>query len=143
MKWKSSRTVAENARLLLPKLADKYFKAGRKAAGEEAPSAKDLHRFRIATKRFRYSLELFRPVYGDTLETHIRSLRELQNVLGALSDYHSLERLFQGDRELRAKLDRATSRKLREFRAAWRAFDSDDRRERWNQYLTRKTRRRA
>lgn len=137
MKWKTSRTIAANARVVLPKLAEKYFNAGRKAAEDEAPSAKDLHRFRIATKRFRYSLELFRPVYGASLERRLGSLRELQNVLGKLSDYHSMERLFDGEKELKAKLERARTKKLELFRETWTAFDSEGQLKRWKSYLVR------
>ena len=56
MKWKPSRSVIENARSVLPKLVEKYFKAGRRAAdGKRSPD--ELHQFRIKTKRFRYTLE--------------------------------------------------------------------------------------
>jgi len=135
MRWRANRSAAENARLVLPKLAQKYFDAGRKAASDEKPSAKDLHRFRIATKRFRYSLEIFRPVYGASLEARIGTLRELQNVLGQLSDYHSMERLFAGEKELETRLESAAAKKFKEFRAAWAAFDSEGQLKRWKAYL--------
>ena len=134
MKWKRRRSAAQNARELLPKLAEEYFQAGRKAA-RERPSAKDLHRFRIATKRFRYSLEIFRSVYGASLEARIGTLRELQDLLGQLSDYHSMERLFAGDKELELKLERAAAKKFQQFRAAWAAFDSEGQLRRWKAYL--------
>src|ERR1700682_1410987 len=88
MKWKPSRSVIENASSVLPKLVEKYFKSGRTAAdGKRSP--KELHRFRFRTKQFRYSLELFRPVYGPSLDRRLNSLRGLQAALGKLSDYHS------------------------------------------------------
>lgn len=134
MKLKTTRTAAENARVLLPKLLEKYFKAGRKAAeGETSP--KKLHGFRLATKQFRYSLELFRPVYGPSLERKLSALRGLQSVLGKLSDYHSMRTLLKGDKGLEAELDRATKKMLKEFREQWVAFDTQGQLRRWKAYL--------
>jgi len=62
------------------------------------PATPDLHRLRIAAKRFRYLLELFRSLYpegpvGDVL----RDLRRLQDLLGGVQDtvvqLHRLETL--------------------------------------------------
>src|SRR5580658_7163695 len=136
MKLKETRNAAENARLLLPKLAEKYFKAGRKAA-EGDPSPKKLHGFRLATKQFRYSLELFRPLYGTKLDRKLRTLSELQSVLGKLSDYRSARTLLEGDQTLEAKLARATKKKLKEFREQWAAFDTEGQLHRWKAYLER------
>jgi CHAD domain-containing protein len=136
MKLKETRNAAENARLLLPKLAEKYFKAGRKAA-EGDPSPKKLHGFRLATKQFRYSLELFRPLYGAKLDRKLRTLGELQSVLGKLSDYRSARTLLEGDQTLEEKLDRARKKKLKEFREQWAAFDTEGQLHRWKVYLER------
>jgi CHAD domain-containing protein len=42
---------------------------------------------RIATKRLRYSLELFRPLFGDQLEKTIDTTKEIQQLLGDIHDY--------------------------------------------------------
>lgn len=136
MKLKTTRNAAENARALLPKLAEKYFKAGRKAA-EGDPHPKKLHGFRLATKQFRYSLELFRPLYGETLDRKLGALSELQRVLGKLSDYHSVRTVLKGDETLEAKLDRASKKKLKEFHEQWAAFDTEGQLKRWKAYLAR------
>jgi CHAD domain-containing protein len=136
MKLKTTRNAAQNARILLPKLAEKYFKAGRKAAEGDA-SPKKLHGFRLATKQFRYSLELFRPLYGAKLDRKLGALSELQSVLGKLSDYHSVRTLLDGDKMVEAKLDRASKKKLKEFREQWAAFDTEGQLERWKTYLKR------
>jgi CHAD domain-containing protein len=136
MKLKTTRSAAENAKELLPKLLEKYFKAGRKAAKREH-SPKKLHGFRLATKQFRYSLELFRPLYGPKLDRKLSALSELQGVLGKLSDYHSLRTVLAGDNALEAKLDRATKKTLKEFREHWAAFDTDGQFRRWKAYLAR------
>ena len=134
MKLKTSRNAAENARVLLPKLAEKYFKAGRNAA-EGDPSPKKLHGFRLATKQFRYSLELFGPLYGATLKRRLGALSGLQSVLGKLSDYRSVRTMLEGDKTLEAKLDRASKKKLKEFREQWAAFDTEGQLKRWKAYL--------
>ena len=134
MKLKSSQTAAENARVVLGKLLENYFEAGRKAAdGKRSP--KELHAFRLATKQFRYSLELFRPVYGPSLERRLKTLHEIQTILGKLSDYHSVRTLLAGDQALEAKLDRATKKQLKEFHEQWAAFDSAGQLKRWRAYL--------
>jgi CHAD domain-containing protein len=136
MKLKSSRTAAENAKVLLPKLAEKYFKSGRTAA-EGKRSAKELHGFRFRTKQFRYSLELFRPVYGPSLDRRLSSLRGLQSVLGKLSDYHSVRTMLAGDKAMEAKIERAMKKTLKEFRKQWASFDSEGQLKRWKTYLSR------
>jgi CHAD domain-containing protein len=136
MKLKPSRNAIENARVLLPELLEKFVKAGRKAAGGER-SPRKLHGFRLRTKKFRYSLELFRPVYDASLDRHLGALRGLQSVLGKLSDYHSVQTVLEGDKALEAKLERATKKKLKEFREQWQVFDSKDQLKRWKAYLAR------
>ena len=136
MKWNPSGTAAESAKAAFPKVAQKYFKAGRKAASGKR-SAKQLHRFRIATKEFRYSLELFRPIYGPSLERHIDALRELQSILGKLNDDHTLKPFFKGDKPLRAKLDESMEKHLSQFHDRWKTLDTDGEEKRWKAYFGR------
>ncbi|MBZ5609681.1 MAG: CHAD domain-containing protein [Acidobacteriia bacterium] len=136
MKWNRSQSAAANARRLLPKLAEKYFEAGRKAAGKKR-SPKALHRFRIATKRFRYSLELFQPIYGPTLDRRLEAVRGLQQNLGALSDYQTIRTLLSDDQALDARLRKAIRRTTREFQEGWKTFDSTGQLQRWKTYLGR------
>jgi CHAD domain-containing protein len=138
MKWKFklAASAAENARSLLPKLADEYFEAGRKAAGRKR-SPKALHRFRIATKRFRYALELFRPVYGPSLDRRLKALHGLQHVLGTISDYQTIRELLPRDEARDARFERALRRKSKEFRQRWDVFDSAGQLKRWKTYLGR------
>jgi hypothetical protein len=114
----------------------KYFKAGRRAAdGKRSPD--ELHDFRIKTKRFRYTLELVRPVYGDGLERELDPVRELQSVLGKLHDYHILATMLKGDHALRSKLERLSKKKLKDFHKEWAKFDSDGELARWKRFLAR------
>jgi CHAD domain-containing protein len=134
MKWKASHTAAANAHRRLPAMAEEYFKEGRKA-GTVKRSPKALHNFRIATKRFRYALELFRPIYGPSLDSRLSELHELQNSLGKISDYQTVLEILKGDKELEAKLQRALKRKSKEFRRRWQAFDSGSQLKQWKRYL--------
>ena len=136
MKWKLSHNAIENAGAKLPRLAEKYFRAGRKAA-DKKNTPKQLHRFRVRTKQFRYALELFRPVYGPTLDRHLGSLRGIQDALGKVSDYQSIQEMIAGDKEFGAKVRKAQKKKIKEFREEWKKFDSEGQLQRWKAYLTR------
>jgi len=134
MKLDPARTAAENARMVLPKMARRYFEAGREAIEGKTPP-EELHAFRLETKRFRYTLELFRPVYGPTLDRYLKALRELQGALGKVSDYQAIQRVLASDRKLKGQIDRALKGKLKALRQSWRAFDSDGQLKRWRTYL--------
>lgn len=53
----------------------------------DATATEALHNARIATKRLRYTLELFRAVFGDEGERIIEHLKEMQEELGQLHDH--------------------------------------------------------
>src|SRR5271154_7497990 len=106
MKLKPSQSAEENARVVLPKMARKYFEAGRKAIEGKRPPD-ELHGFRLETKRFRYTLELFRPLYGPQMDRYLKALRELQGALGKVSDYQAIQRVLSDDDELSRHLDHA------------------------------------
>ena len=136
MKWKTSESIAENVRRVLPKLAENYFEAGRKATdGKRSPKA--LHRFRVATKRFRYAMELFQPLYGSSLNRRLKAVHELQDVLGKISDHQTILDLLADDKEISAKMQRALKRKTKDFRNCWQTFDSDGELKHWKAYLAR------
>ena len=135
MKWKTARGMIENAQSVLPKLVEKYFKAGRKAADGKR-SADELHQFRIRTKRFRYTLELFVPAYGDRLDPELEPVRELQKVLGKIHDYHVIEQMLEGQKALQTNLRRREKKKLKEFHEQWTKFDSKGELKRWKKLLS-------
>ncbi len=138
MKWKTSANAASNARRMLPRLVEGYFDAGRKAASGKRGS-KALHRFRISTKRFRYALELFEPVYGASLKRRLKTLQTLQDALGKISDCQTILDMLEGDKAIEAKLERTMKRKSKEFRHQWRKFDSNGQLKHWKSYLARGT----
>ena len=134
MNWKPEHSAIENGRSVLPKLVEKYFKAGRKATdGERSPD--ELHQFRIKTKRFRYSLELFLPAYGTRLDQELEAVRELQKVLGKLHDYHVMEQMLEGQKTLQTNLQRRAKKKLKEFHEQWTKLDSNGELKRWKKFL--------
>ncbi|MBA2277138.1 MAG: CHAD domain-containing protein [Chloroflexia bacterium] len=53
----------------------------------EAEATQGLHDARIAAKRLRYTLELFRAVFGDEGERAIDQIKTLQEELGQLHDH--------------------------------------------------------
>ncbi len=129
------KTLQENARRLLPKLAEDYFESGRQAASKKK-SPKALHRFRIETKRFRYSLELFRPIYGPSLDRRLRCAARTAGLVGLgerLPDHYAS--CWRAIRSLEAKLDGALKREIKNFRRLWREFDSEGELQRWKNYL--------
>lgn len=134
MKLKRAESAAENARLVLPKMARRYFEAGRIAIEGKRPPD-ELHSFRLKTKQFRYTLELFRPLYGPNLDRYLKALRELQGALGRVSDYQSIQRVLSGDRKLKQQIDEAIREKLKDLRQSWQVFDADGQLKRWRTYL--------
>ena len=134
MKLKPSQSAVENARVVLPKMARKYFEAGRKAIEGKRPP-EELHGFRLETKQFRYTLELFRPLYGPTMDRYLKALRELQSTLGKVSDYQAIQRVLPNDSDLQAKIEHALKGKVKDLRHSWRAFDSEGQLKRWRTYL--------
>jgi CHAD domain-containing protein len=122
-----------------------YFETGRKLMAEES-SAKALHQFRLDTKRARYTLELFRPLYGPGLETPLAGLRRIQDYLGAISDCDTTKETIAGalpetapERgRLAGLLDARAKRSSTALRKYWRqTFDKPGDERRWTLYLAR------
>jgi adenylate cyclase len=65
-------------------LHKKIEKAARGASAEDIPT---LHRLRIATKRLRYCLEFFAPVFpASDVRRYLKGMKNLQEDLGRLND---------------------------------------------------------
>jgi inorganic triphosphatase YgiF len=88
--WKVSEirpnaTLAENARAILAvRIAEFYSYAPIIDREREIEAHHDL---RVAAKRLRYTLELFRVVFGEAGERMIELVKECQEQLGALHDH--------------------------------------------------------
>lgn len=46
----------------------------------------ELHAMRIAAKKLRYTLEIFAPIYPDEFRSWLRSIKEVQDQIGAIHD---------------------------------------------------------
>jgi CHAD domain-containing protein len=140
--WSKTGTPQENARAVLPRLAKKFFSAGRKAASEKSPAG--LHKFSLRVKQFRYALEAFEPVYGPSMEIFVADLRKVQQLLGTLNDGVATEGLLKArpdakDEAIAAVIALARSRakdKGRKFRKYWKQeFDAAGREAAWRAWL--------
>ncbi|MER3486332.1 MAG: hypothetical protein C4345_10510, partial [Chloroflexota bacterium] len=78
------KPVVENARKILSVRIGEFYSFTPIVEDETAIEA--LHDLRIAAKRLRYTLELFRPVFGAAGERQIERVRAIQEILGQLHD---------------------------------------------------------
>jgi len=127
------RTLATST---LPRLAQRFFDAGQAASGQH--SGEKLHEFRIRAKKFRYTLELFLPLYGPKAEEWTREIKSVQTILGAMNDYRSVLAMaadFGCGRKLKASLKRSERRKIRQFRKAWTDHFSHTAAQEWMRML--------
>jgi CHAD domain-containing protein len=147
MDWDEAASASANARARLPALAQAYFDQGRKLL-DPSSSPAAMHHFRLETKAFRYTLELFRPCYGPALDRYLGGLREIQDCLGALNDCAATrdliaEKLPRHDPErekIEAFLAQRGRREAAKFRRYWRTpFDSPGQEQRWLRYLSRRS----
>jgi CHAD domain-containing protein len=136
--WNPLESAALNARRVLPRMVHDYYKAGRKLDRHSHP--KVMHGFRLKTKRLRYTLEAFVPLYGPGLKAKIAALRPIQNALGDANDCEVLLSEMGGrlPRKARALVVKRADEKRKEFLRYWREeFDTADEDKKWQQYLTR------
>jgi len=148
IKWRGETGPAENARVRLPKLAHAYFAEMRKGlAGDPAPA--ELHELRLASKHFRYTLELFRPCYAAGLEERIEALKQVQDLLGdcndAVASQPRIDAVLRRNREARQRmriyLKDLAAAKAAAFRKHWtEVFDAEGQEEWWTGYLARNAR---
>jgi CHAD domain-containing protein len=140
--WNPRIGAAPNARRELPVLVRAYFAQVRELLAADPPPA-ELHAIRLASKRLRYTLELFRPCYGPGLKLRLVTLQRLQLVLGDVNDCAAAERLLESvlppsparSRVARFLRDRASSKAI-ELRKEWReVFDAPGREQWWIEYL--------
>lgn len=127
------------ARSLLLKTVRKFFSSGRRAV-DRRHSARALHRFRIEGKRFRYSMELFEPLYGPKVAEKLKAVRHIQGLLGDLNDCVAVGDILTAHAaspELIAATQRRQRSKTREFVHYWGQLDSSEAENRWARYLGR------
>ncbi len=141
--WAAGGSCAANARRVLPRMASEFFAIGRGICAGD-PSLAELHRLRLAGKRLRYCLELFRKFYRREMRGRLRSLRRIQRLLGAVSDCDATGSLIRArgleqDREaeiLLASLGARNRASADAFLEHWRAqFDAPGQEREWMEFL--------
>ncbi|MGI8992010.1 MAG: CHAD domain-containing protein [Bryobacteraceae bacterium] len=141
--WNVEKTAEANARVFLPALAEEYFEAGRKLLRKKS-THRALHRFRLKTKRFRYTLELFRDVYGASLERRLELLRPIQSALGDINDCAATIELLEKKpgkerKAIQSFLEKRAAKKTAEFERLWRnTFDAPGQSKAWVDLLARR-----
>ena len=144
--WDSRRSPGENSALHLPDLVTWYLSYVRKALAKN-PQPAELHRLRLATKRLRYTLELFRSCYGPGLESRLAVLRKVQQRLGDLIDCVAASNLLAETMPRSPQRARVTGLLEKQagehaalFTAEWqRLFETPGREKWWKNYLARPT----
>lgn len=147
LEWDEQAGPIPNTRRELPALAAAYFAYVRDVLADRPPPA-ELHRVRLATKRLRYTLELFRDCYGPGLEARLEALRKVQQALGDLNDSVASRELLKkamGSSAQSARVDKFLEQRARQqarqFRQHWtEIFDAQDREQWFAGYLSRNAR---
>src|SRR5262249_39667927 len=101
--WIAGESIAANAARTLPVLASDWLAKGQAAisqSGSQTDDFRSLHRFRLRTKSFRYTLELFEAVYGQEMEKGLRTVQALQTRLGRINDFVTTLDLAKGHKSL-------------------------------------------
>jgi triphosphatase len=130
----SQESVGEHARRLLPAMLDDLFRAGRAATRPDANHQK-MHRFRLKTKRVRYTLELFEVVYAGATKQVMESLKALQDKLGAINDCATTLEMIRLDRDAAEAVRQLADERVVEFRAYWKKHFGPREKVRWKAVL--------
>lgn len=137
--WKGKRAVGENLRKRMPELTEDYFSAGAVAL-EPGKTWEEMHQFRLLTKRFRYTLEIFRPAYGRALEQRIELLRQVQSLLGDINDCVVTSAMLESlphSEAVRSRLAAKAEKKTASLRVLWATeFGAAGKKAGWQRYLT-------
>jgi CHAD domain-containing protein len=113
--------IEVTSRRTLRRMVKDFLEYGNEAASAKA-SPEDLHRFRIVAKKFRYTLELFEPLYGSSLNREVAKIKRAQTLLGDINDcvtVASMVAQYNGGNRLAARLRKRERKKTEEFRRYW------------------------
>jgi CHAD domain-containing protein len=146
IQWDESTGAALNARDHLPRLISVYFTQGRELLAKN-PAPAELHSLRLATKRLRYTLELFRPCYGPGFRQRLDSLRRVQQLLGEINDCATASAVLARSKSparharIDAFLRQHALHQAGAFRREWQeVFDAPGQESWWTGYLARHAR---
>ncbi len=125
--------AAQNGRHMLPEMARDFFEQGDKAAGAGGP-ARELHRFRLTSKKFRYTLELFTALDAASVNSKLEAIRRGQTLLGDINDLETVRDMldqYEGSEIVTAWLKKRQRKRLQEFREYWSTTFSKEERRAW------------
>ena len=133
-------TIASTAQRMLPRMAQQFFERGNEAAKTKA-SARELHQFRISSKKFRYTLELFTSLYGSQLNSSLEKIRRGQRLLGDINDCETVGDMlsnYKAADEFTSWLKKRQRRKIEQFQRYWtETIAADGEVRKWNALLSR------
>ncbi|MCX6628554.1 MAG: CHAD domain-containing protein [Candidatus Solibacter sp.] len=138
--WNLRAGLAANARRALPPIVSAFFSLVRETLAAD-PTPRRLHRLRLASKRLRYTLELFRPCYPPGLEDRLQALKTLQDWLGEVNDAVASARLLRVALKHQPKVRRFLEQRAAEqaagFARHWKeSFDTPGREAWWIDFLS-------
>ncbi len=142
IEWSERSSAAANARRELPRMMAEYFSDVRQAL-EGRPSPAKLHKIRLASKKVRYTLELFKPCYDAGFDERMEALKSVQTSLGDVNDAVAAAGLIddvmppsERRKTLKAYLKKRAAGKAEEFRVHWKEeFDVEGRERWWTDFL--------
>jgi len=133
-------TIAKTVQRILPRMAEQFFKRGNEAAKTKA-SPSELHQFRISSKKFRYTLELFTSLYGPAFNASLEKIRRGQRLLGDINDCETVIDMLSQYKSvdgLKSWLKKRQRRKMEQFQRYWtETFAAVGELRKWNALLTR------
>ena len=119
--------LQEFARRSIGRIWKEFLTKGDRARNKEA-TARNLHRFRIACKKLRYTLEFFRPLYGPAFTEGVAGIKRVSALLGDINDCVTVEALLANYRHanrLIGRLKRRQRKKTDLFREQWKRDFAD------------------
>jgi CHAD domain-containing protein len=113
--------VETTARRILPRMAADFVERGN-TASQAKTSPEKLHAFRISAKKFRYTLELFAPLYGTAVNSWLESIQGIQTLLGDINDCVTVAQMvanYKGASEVASWLKKRQRRRVEQFSRLW------------------------
>jgi CHAD domain-containing protein len=121
--WLTATEDQPRTAKMLPRLAREFSRAGA-AAARAGAGFRQMHKFRLLVKRYRYTAEI---LGGKTGGPPVDVLRGLQERLGAINDCVTTADLIDDigvspgeNRKIKAAVNRLVTRRAADFRIFWR-----------------------
>lgn len=142
VRWNQRDAAPANAARVLPRLMSEYFSDVR-AALRAKPSPAHMHAIRLASKKIRYTLELFEGCYGAEFGARMKALKDVQTALGDVNDAVAAAKLIRRamPKSIRRKtllsfLETRAAEKAEEFHVHWNEkFDAPGEEDGWTALL--------